>query len=488
LILISTPIYLRYLGVAAYGLVGVSLTLQSIVSLFDFGLSATLSREVARRTGNPRLVADVAGVARRLEVIYWGFAILVGLLLWLAAAWISQHWLRATEIQPVVMTRALRFALLAVTAQLPVGFYAAGLVGLQRQVLNNVLYVATTFLRLIGGAFVAVASNGDVVAFFAWQSGASFLSAIAYASAFWLCVPQGVPHMRAKTHPSSEMWTFTIGMSGITIGILLFNQLDKLSMSRVLLLEQFGYYALAGTVVGSLGALYQPVFATFSPKLAQAAERKDETSLAALYHTSSQLIAATAFPVAVVVFLFAYEFLLAWTGSVHVAVATSRLVQALMPGALLGAITYMPHTLMRAVGWTSMPLAVIGGTLLLLVPSLLLAGGAGGGAVAAMAWSGVVFVQSFFLVWLLHRRLLPREGKQWLLFDVLIPLAATAAIGIVARFLLRPSASVAVSVQSLAIAAIATGVVCVFATPTTRRLVVRQGLSAAGALTVTPEV
>src|SRR4029077_8520540 len=149
-------------------------------------------------------------------------------------------------------------------------------------------------------------------------------------------------------------------------------------------LDQFGYYTLAGTVVGSLYILYQPVFVTFSPKLAQAVELKDETSLAALYHTASQLIAGTVFPLAVMASFFAYELLLVWTGNVHTAAATSRLVQALMPGALLGATTYMPHTLLRASGWTSMPFKVICGTLLLLAPALLLVGAAGGGTGAGL--------------------------------------------------------------------------------------------------------
>src|SRR5436853_7772563 len=46
--LVFVPIYIHYLGIEAWGLVGFSVTLQAVLAVADMGLSTTLNREMAR--------------------------------------------------------------------------------------------------------------------------------------------------------------------------------------------------------------------------------------------------------------------------------------------------------------------------------------------------------------------------------------------------------------------------------------------------------
>ena len=45
---IFIPLYLKFLGVEAYGLVGFYATLMGVLAFADMGLTATLNREMAR--------------------------------------------------------------------------------------------------------------------------------------------------------------------------------------------------------------------------------------------------------------------------------------------------------------------------------------------------------------------------------------------------------------------------------------------------------
>ncbi len=45
--LIFAPIYIHYLGVEAYGVIGVFISLQAVLSILDMGLATTLNREMA---------------------------------------------------------------------------------------------------------------------------------------------------------------------------------------------------------------------------------------------------------------------------------------------------------------------------------------------------------------------------------------------------------------------------------------------------------
>jgi O-antigen/teichoic acid export membrane protein len=46
--IVAVPVYLRYLGIEAYGLIGILASLQAFMSLLDLGMSPAFNREVAR--------------------------------------------------------------------------------------------------------------------------------------------------------------------------------------------------------------------------------------------------------------------------------------------------------------------------------------------------------------------------------------------------------------------------------------------------------
>ncbi|HET7162889.1 MAG TPA: oligosaccharide flippase family protein, partial [Rhodanobacteraceae bacterium] len=53
------PLYIRILGMEAFGLVGLMLSFQSISQLFDFGIGGATNRELSRRAHDP-VLADGA--------------------------------------------------------------------------------------------------------------------------------------------------------------------------------------------------------------------------------------------------------------------------------------------------------------------------------------------------------------------------------------------------------------------------------------------
>ena len=65
--LVFIPVYIRFLGIEAYGLVGFFVTLQSVFSLLDMGLSTTLNRELARLSVNGANARKMRDCVRSLE-------------------------------------------------------------------------------------------------------------------------------------------------------------------------------------------------------------------------------------------------------------------------------------------------------------------------------------------------------------------------------------------------------------------------------------
>ena len=72
------PLYLKYLGIEAYGVIGFFATAQAILSLLDFGLAPAINREVARSsvTGDMK---EARNLLHTLAVIYWAVGVFIAL-------------------------------------------------------------------------------------------------------------------------------------------------------------------------------------------------------------------------------------------------------------------------------------------------------------------------------------------------------------------------------------------------------------------------
>ena len=70
--LLAVPIYLDYLGIEAYALIGFYTLLLTIFSILDMGLSPTMAREMAIFVKDKGQVSKMRDFARTLEIVYWG--------------------------------------------------------------------------------------------------------------------------------------------------------------------------------------------------------------------------------------------------------------------------------------------------------------------------------------------------------------------------------------------------------------------------------
>ena len=62
--IVMVPVYLRYMGAEAYGLVGFFAMVQAWFQLMDMGLTPTMAREAARFTGG---VSDASSLRHLLR-------------------------------------------------------------------------------------------------------------------------------------------------------------------------------------------------------------------------------------------------------------------------------------------------------------------------------------------------------------------------------------------------------------------------------------
>ena len=145
--LLAVPLYLRLLGAEAYGLVGLFTTVMVAAAALDLGLGATLNREVARLTAREGERADTADVAATLQAACWVVGVVMGGLFALGAPAIATRWLNFSSLSAGEVRGALALMGIALPAVIARGVYLAGLNGLQRQALANLLQTGGTTTR-----------------------------------------------------------------------------------------------------------------------------------------------------------------------------------------------------------------------------------------------------------------------------------------------------------------------------------------------------
>jgi O-antigen/teichoic acid export membrane protein len=241
---------------------------------------------------------------------------------------------------------------------------------------------------------------------------------------------------RVQLGSLAGIWAFSLGMTGITITGMILSQVDKLVLTKLLPLHQFGYYTLASSAASLLPQLVAPLFVAVFPMLSQALVGGDQDEVRGQFHLSAQLTALVVFPAAAVLVLFSHDVLTVWTGTPALAQSSSRALSLLALGALLNSIMAMPYTLQLAHGWTRLSVNINLVLVALTVPYSILATWRWGVVGAA---STPVFMNAAYILIgapLTFRRLMPGAGGRWLLRDVATPLVCIAAVA--ATFLLIP--------------------------------------------------
>jgi O-antigen/teichoic acid export membrane protein len=448
---IFIPLYIKFMGVEAYGLVGFFLALQSIVSLMDAGLSTTLNRELARYSAQLGQAQEMRDVVRTLEIVYWGGAILIGVVVLLLAGPIAQYWIKAEALSVNTVQRAVQLMGLILVFQWPFFFYASGLLGLQRQVLHSGLNAFWYTLRYAGAVVVLWLVSPTIVAFFTWQIIVSIVSVVLMATALWRSLPTSHQTPRFHGHLLRTVWRFTAGMSAVAGTFMLLTQMDKIILSKTLPLEMFGYYSLASSVVFGLAAtLINPLFTAFFPRFSQHMAAGDTEGLKQLYHRGCQLMSVIILPAAVTIALFSREILLVWTRDAVTVQHTHTIVSLLTMGTALHGLINLPYALQLAYGWTSLMLFTNVIAVIIFAPLLVVVTSHYGVLGAAAVWVALNIGYVLITLQLMHRRLLRGEGRRWYLEDTGLPLVIVWLVAGAWRWLLPTGGAVTVLLLSLA--------------------------------------
>jgi O-antigen/teichoic acid export membrane protein len=430
------PLYLKFMGIEAYGLVGFYTALGGVFGILDLGIGATMNRELARNSVNEDKSGLQRDIVRTLEIIYWGIAILVGVIVFLTAPFIAHTWINVQTLTTDSVLKAVQLMGIAIALNFPVSLYQGGLMGLERQVLVNFILIFTGTLRSVGVILILWLVSPTIEAFFAWQVFSSMVGSITFYIAMWSSLPKNNKRTQFKVSILQSIWKYAAAISASAFLGIILSQLDKIILSKMLSLKMFGYYTLAATLASAIWMIIIPFNTALFPRLVQLYESKKHQELNDLFHNSSQLLSLILLPVSAIFIFFSGKILLLWTHDPSVAENSHLIVSFLVFGIMLNGVVSLPANCAPAFGW---PLLVTYTNLIqaiviipLIVGMVLWLQGVG----ASIAWVVMNSTYIIFMVPIFFRRYLNNEKWKWYLNDIAIPMFAAFSVCLISWLIL----------------------------------------------------
>jgi O-antigen/teichoic acid export membrane protein len=419
------PLYLLHMGEESYGLISFFSLLQSWFGLLDLGLTPTISRETARFQGGTLSARAFRQIFRALASLFFIIAVCGGFFLFVASSWIADRWLHFEHLPLSQVVLALEIIAASVALRWLCGLYRGVVSGAEQLAWLSGFNAAIATLRFLVVFLSMMVFGFNTTVFFVHQLAVSMLEASGLAWHTYRLLPStaaAVTGLGWSLRPVAPLLKFSITIAFTSTVWIFVTQVDKLILSGVLPLSEYGYFSLAVLVAGGITLITTPINAALLPRLVRLHAEGDEVGFIAIYRQSTRLIGVTAAWATLFLLICAEPALLAWTGNPALAHKAAPILQLYAAGNALLAFGAFPFYLQYARG--NLRYHLIGNAILiaLLLPSVVFAAKSFGGIGAGWVWLGINALYLFGWVAYVHHRVEPGLHHLWIFEDILKPI------------------------------------------------------------------
>jgi O-antigen/teichoic acid export membrane protein len=426
---VMLPFYLEFLGAEAYGLVGFFALLHAWLSLLTAGFSPTLARQVSHHHALGQLGSGkFREVLRSLELLVGVIAVVTAFSVWMGSDWLAGEWLRTGSLAHADVAHCITLMGLIVGMRWGVALYSGGLNGLEHQVWLNGFNMVFATLRF-GAAYVLLRwVTHDPVHYFEFQLAVSLIELAWIARRFYQGLPGAGGVAASFSWPAlRDVLPFTAGVAYTSMLWVLITQSDKLILSHVLTLAEYGFFALVALIANGVLQFSSPIQHAVSPRLTQLFTQGREQEMVALYRKTTQFVVVVVAAVSGMLAMFPRQTLFVLTGSDEAAGWGAQVLPWFALGNGILVVAGMQFVLQYAHGKLKMHVYNTTINALIQVPVLVYVALNHGVLAVAVAWFVIRLLA--FLVWpaLVHRTFLPGKHGVWLWHDVCLPVIGTFA-------------------------------------------------------------
>ncbi len=409
------PVYIKYMGAEAYGLVGFFAMLQGLFSLLDFGLTPTISRQTAQYNAGAETALGFRQLFRSLSLIFTAIACIGGSLLFYFNHYIAEHWLKLENLAMSDVLFSLKIMAVCVALRWMTGLYRGVITGFECIVWLSIINIVIATLRFPGVLLYMYYYGFTIQSFFVFQLMVAILEFVLLGLKAYILLPKLNPSARLvwSLRPVKPLLSFALTIAFTSSVWVLLTQLDKFILSGILPLSEYGYFTLAVLVAGGILQIGAPISSAIMPRMARLQGEKKYEELKVVYLGATEFVTVVVVTAGVVLAVLAEPVLYVWTGDVTLSENAAPILQLYALGNAILTLGAFPYYLQYAKG--NLNLHFVGNliTAFLLIPTIIWSAKNYGAIGAGWAW--VLIQLTYLLLWVsyVHKMIEPNINLQW---------------------------------------------------------------------------
>lgn len=425
---IFIPIYIRYIGTEAYGLIGFYTAISGFIQIMDFGISGTLNISISKIRNNDDEKIFSLNLFRSFEIINISIAVLIFLFFFLLSDFFAQSWFKDTTLQINEIRNSIMLMGMVIAFKWPTSLYIAAFNGLEKQVKTNYFILLYTVFSVVGAILALHFFKPTIQVFFQWQ----LLVTIIYCILLKYTISKELKRFkyigRFDVASLKIIKNFTISLGFISLFSSTYSHLDKIFISKLISLEEFSFYSIAATLAAILYKFIYPVSGAVFPKINQIIHIGNKEVIHDFFHKSAQIISALVIPIGLTLCFFSNDLIFLWSQNLVLAQNVAPITSIIVIGTIITGINSTPQQYQLAYGYTKILFYQnLAGTILLL-PLLYTLVKQYGVIGAAMVWVIINIINLTIGQYFFFSRFLKSEAKSWVFQDILKPIVVSILI------------------------------------------------------------
>ncbi len=414
----TLPIYLEYLGVEAYGLLGFFTMLMAFIMLLDMGFSATFLREVpCLKEEKIDGYKEIRKLTQSMEMIFIIISLLILVIFFSFNDYISTEWLNVK----VLSTNTVQVAINLIAILLVLRFYAslfrAGISGFEDQVWLNIFQSSIVTFRHVGGILFLMLISTNVNHLFIYQILIGVVECFFIRKKLFNYLPDTkfeISFLRSLI----RVRAFITGTAYTATLWAIITQIDKLLLSHYLSLEDFGYFSMIAIIAGGILQISGPVRQALLPRMTSLYKRNNKKSMMNMYHNATKISSVIIIPVVGIVAYFSHEFVFIWTGDMEVAQRSGSVLRWYILGNGFLSMFAFQYYLQFASGDLRYHVRFYTIVFIVYPPIVFFVAKNYGMIGTSLSW--LVLQVTMFIVWvpIIHNKFANGHYKKWILEDI----------------------------------------------------------------------
>jgi O-antigen/teichoic acid export membrane protein len=393
--------------------------MQAWFQMLDFGLSPTMGREVARYRGGALSGIDLRRMMKSMEGIFFGVAIIGAVLAVSLSGKIAGDWLKVQNLSREQVTGSVALMGVAVALRWVSSIYRSAISGFEHQIWLNGYNVLIATIRFFPIILVFMYISTSLMVFFSYQLFVASLELVGLAAKSHRLMPVATDSGGWSLTPLQGVYKFSLTYAITTSIWVMVTQVDKLVLSKILTLADFGIFSLGVLVAAAIGLVSSPISLALLPRLVKLNASSDEASFLSLYRRASRWVCIVVAPATLTMACFAEYILWAWTDNWETALKAAPILRLYAIGNGILSVVAFQSYLQFAKG--NLRLHFIGNLIfvVILIPLLIWAAKSYGGVGVGYVWVGECAFYLLVWTWVVHRKFAPGLHSRWLFTDVL---------------------------------------------------------------------